>query len=74
MAHKVAIILSGSGVYDGSEIHEAVLLMLALQKQGAEFHSFAPSADQHHVINHASGDVAAETRNILIESARICRG
>jgi len=74
MAHKVAIILSGSGVYDGSEIHEAVLVMLALQQQGATLQCFAPNIDQHHVINHLSGDVVSETRNVLIESARICRG
>lgn len=74
MSKNVAVILSGSGVFDGSEIHEAVMTLLALQKQGASVQCFAPNVDQMHVINHISGDVMNETRNVLIESARIARG
>ncbi|HHF3406960.1 TPA: isoprenoid biosynthesis glyoxalase ElbB [Vibrio alginolyticus] len=71
---KVAFILSGSGVYDGSEIHEAVLALYAIEKAGATWHCFAPNIDQLHVINHLTGDEMDETRNVLIESARIARG
>lgn len=74
MSHNVAVILSGSGVYDGSEIHEAVLALLALHKQGAEVQCFAPNVEQMHVINHQTGDVMNETRNVMVEAARIARG
>lgn len=71
---KVAVILSGCGVYDGSEVHEVVLTLLALEQNGASYHCFAPNIEQHHVINHTNGEVTAETRNVLVESARLCRG
>jgi len=72
---KVAIILSGCGVYDGSEIHETVLTFLAIEQQGASYRCFAPNIAQHHVINHLTGEVSEnETRNVLVESARIARG
>ncbi|MDO9511325.1 MAG: isoprenoid biosynthesis glyoxalase ElbB [Bacteroidales bacterium] len=71
---KIAIVLAGCGVFDGAEIHEAVLSMLAIQKQGAEFQLFAPDIAQSHVINHLSGEIMTEERNVLIESARIARG
>jgi enhancing lycopene biosynthesis protein 2 len=71
---NVAIILSGCGVYDGSEIHETVLTFLALEQQGASYRCFAPNINQHHVINHVSGEVMEEDRNVLIESSRLCRG
>ncbi len=72
---KVAIILSGCGVYDGSEIHEAVLTMLFVEQQGAQYCCFAPNIAQHHVINHLTGEVSEhESRNVLVESARIARG
>ncbi|HHE31768.1 MAG TPA: isoprenoid biosynthesis glyoxalase ElbB [Chlorobaculum parvum] len=71
---KIAVILAGCGVYDGSEIHEAVLTLLALDRAGAEAICFAPDIDQHHVINHRTGEQMNETRNVLTESARICRG
>lgn len=74
-APKVAVVLSGCGVYDGAEIHESVLTLLALSRQGAEVQCFAPDIPQHHVINHLSGQPAeAESRNVLVESARIARG
>jgi len=72
---NVAVILSGCGVYDGSEVHEAVLTLLAIEQQGAKYNCFAPNISQHHVINHVSGEVSAdETRNVLVEAARINRG
>lgn len=71
---KFAVILAGCGVYDGAEIHEAVLTLLAIKKQGAEYVIFAPDIPQHHVINHTSGEEMSEKRNVLIESARIARG
>lgn len=71
---KFAVVLSGCGVYDGAEIHEATLTMLAIMKQGAKYSLFAPDISQHHVINHLSGEVMDETRNVLVESARIARG
>ncbi len=75
MAKKVGVILSGCGVYDGSEIHEAVITMLALDRQGAEMVICAPDIPQMHVVNHLTGEVAeGETRNVLVESARIARG
>ncbi|KKD59932.1 isoprenoid biosynthesis protein [Grimontia sp. AD028] len=71
---KVAVILAGCGVYDGAEIHESVLSLLAIEQAGASWHCFAPDVDQHHVINHAAGEESGETRNVLVEAARIARG
>ena len=72
---QVAVILSGSGVFDGTELHEAVLTLLAIEQEGASYQCFAPDVEQLHVINHLTGEVAeGETRNVLVESARIARG
>ncbi len=72
---KVGVLLSGCGVFDGAEIHEAVLTMLELDKRGCEMVVMAPDKPQMHVINHLTGEVAeGETRNVLVESARIARG
>jgi enhancing lycopene biosynthesis protein 2 len=71
---KFAIILSGSGVYDGSEIHEATMIMLAITQHDCTYYCFAPDIKQHHVINHFTKEVTPETRNVLVESARIARG
>ena len=71
---KFAVVLSGCGVFDGAEIHEATLTMLAIMKQGASYEIFAPDIPQHHVINHITGEEIPEKRNVLIESARIARG
>lgn len=72
---QVAVILSGSGVFDGAELHEAVLTLLAIEQEGASYQCFAPDVEQLHVINHLTGEVAeGETRNVLVESARIARG
>lgn len=75
MSKRVAVILAGCGVYDGSEIHEAVLTLLRLDRAAAKATCLAPNIDQLHVINHLSGEpMTGETRNVLIESARIARG
>ncbi|CAI1052769.1 isoprenoid biosynthesis glyoxalase ElbB [Serratia ficaria] len=71
---KVGVVLSGCGVYDGAEIHEAVLTLLALDRAGAQAVCFAPDKPQLHVINHLSGDEMPERRNVLVESARLARG
>ncbi len=71
---KFAVILAGSGVYDGAEIHEVTLALLAISQQGGTYQCFAPDIDQHHVINHLTGEEMNETRNVLIESARLSRG
>jgi enhancing lycopene biosynthesis protein 2 len=71
---KFAVVLSGSGVYDGSEIHEATLTLLAIMKNGGTYQCFAPDIYQHHVINHLNGKEMKERRNVLVESARIARG
>jgi len=72
---KVAVVLAGCGVYDGAEINEAVLSLLALEQQGAQYQCFAPDMAQLHVVNHLTGEpVAGETRNVLVEAARIARG
>ncbi len=71
---RFAVVLSGCGVFDGAEIHEATLSMYAIKKQGAEYEIFAPDVEHHHVINHITGDEMPDKRNVLIESARIARG
>ena len=71
---KVALLLSGCGVFDGSEIHETVLSLLALSKHGLAYEIVAPNKTQYHVINHLTGDEITQTRNVLQESARLARG
>ncbi len=72
---KVAVVLSGCGVFDGSEIHESVITMLALSCAGMSYQCMAPNINQTHVVNHLSGQVAeGESRNVLVEAARIARG
>ncbi len=71
---KIAVVLSGNGVYDGSEIHEATLTLYSIARMGAVYEIFAPDIPQHHVINHLTGEEMAESRNVLVESARIARG
>lgn len=68
------ILLSGSGVYDGAEIQEAVLSMLAVSELGDSYTCIGVDADQFHVINHVTGEPMNESRNMLVEAARIARG
>lgn len=72
---RIGIVLSGCGVYDGAEIHEAVLSMYYLKKYGNELLIMAPNVDQAHVVNHLTGaEAQGQKRNVLEESARIARG
>ena len=75
MGKKVGVVLSGCGVFDGAEIHESVITILALDRAGAEMVFCAPDREQMHVVNHHTGEVAeGENRNVRVESARIARG
>lgn len=71
---KIGVVLSGCGVYDGTEIHEAVITLLAIARNGAQAVCFAPDKIQSEVINHLTGEAMAERRNVLLEAARITRG
>ena len=71
---KTAVLLSGCGVYDGAEIHESVLTLLALSQNNLNYICTAPDLDQNHVINHVNGEEMNEKRNVFIESSRISRG
>jgi len=73
LGHKIAVVLSGCGVYDGSEIHETTAAMAAITRGGAEVEVFAPDRNQHHVLDHTKGVEMDQTRNVLVESARIAR-
>lgn len=72
---KIAVVLAGCGVKDGSEIHEAVATLLAIKRNNAEYICFAPNKEQYQVIDHIkNSNVKNENRNMMIESARIARG
>ena len=71
---KIGVLLSGCGVYDGSEIQETVLTLLAIKEAGHDYVCISVDANQHHVIDHTKGEEMKESRNMLIESARIARG
>ncbi|HOG18000.1 MAG: Enhancing lycopene biosynthesis protein 2 [Syntrophaceae bacterium PtaU1.Bin231] len=71
---KVGVVLSGCGVYDGSEIHEATLTLYFLDRLGAKILCMAPDVAQMHVIDHVKGEPVEERRNVLVEAARIARG
>lgn len=71
---KIAVVLAGNGVYDGAEIHEATLTLLAIARNGAQYQCFAPDVEQAHVVNHLTGEEMPEKRNVLVEAARIARG
>ncbi|WP_375748266.1 isoprenoid biosynthesis glyoxalase ElbB [Vibrio sp. HN007] len=74
MSKKIAVVLSGCGVFDGAEINEVVLTLLAIEQEGAEYQAFAPDKDQFHVVEHNNGQELLEGRNVLVEAARIVRG
>ncbi len=71
---KIGVLLSGCGVMDGSEIHEATLTLYFLDKQGAEYICMAPNKNQSDVMDHAANKPSAEKRNVMVEAARIARG
>lgn len=70
----IGVVMSGCGHQDGTEIHEAVMTLWAIQKHGGEYQCFAPDIPQHHVLNHVTGEEMSEQRNVLTESGRIARG
>jgi enhancing lycopene biosynthesis protein 2 len=74
MGAKVGVVLSGCGYLDGAEVHESVLTLYFLERAGAEIKCYAPDRNQMHVVNHLTGEPTDETRNVLVESARIARG
>jgi enhancing lycopene biosynthesis protein 2 len=75
MAKEIGVVLSGCGVMDGAEIHESVLVLLAIARAGAEAVCMAPNVRQRHVIDHLTGEESkGEIRNVLVESVRIARG
>ena len=71
---RIGVLLSGSGVYDGTEIQEGVFTLYEIERHGGSVICFAPDAKQYHVINHQTGEELDETRNCLVEAARIARG
>jgi len=71
---KIAVVLSGCGVYDGTEVHEAAAALAALSRAGAEVTMYAPDIDQAHVVDHTKGAEMEHPRNVMVESARIARG
>ncbi|RMD85371.1 MAG: isoprenoid biosynthesis protein ElbB [Candidatus Dadabacteria bacterium] len=74
MAKKIAIVLSGCGVKDGSEIHESVLTLLHTVNAGATPLFYAPRGNQSIVVDHMTGDTVTESRTMIVEAARIARG
>ena len=75
MNKRIAVVLSGCGVFDGAEIYESVITLLHLDQSDAQVRCFAPNIPQMHVINHLSGEaVEGESRNVLVEAARLVRG
>lgn len=74
MMKKFAVILSGCGHLDGSEIHEATMTLLAIDRNECTYTIFAPNENQYHVINHVTKEVMPESRNMMVEAARIARG
>jgi len=71
---KIGVLLSGCGVYDGVEIHEATMTLLSIAEIGAQAVCISVDKNQHHVVNHLTGEEMPQKRNMLVESARIARG
>ncbi len=71
---RIAVILNGCGHLDGSEIHESVMTLLAIDRNECAYTVFAPNAPQYHVMNHLTRQPMEGSRNMLVEAARIARG
>jgi enhancing lycopene biosynthesis protein 2 len=71
---KFAVILNGCGHLDGSEIHESVMTLLAIDRQECSYTIFAPDMPQYHVMNHLTRQPMEGERNMMVEAARIARG
>lgn len=74
MKKTIAVVLAGCGFLDGAEIHESVTTLLNICKNGAEAKCYAPNIPQKTVTNHVTKDAMNESRNVLVEAARIARG
>jgi len=74
MSARVGVVLSGCGVMDGSEIHEAVSILVALDRRGAKIECIAPDIPQRDVVNHLTNKPEDKSRNVMQEAARIARG
>ena len=73
MKKRIGVLLSGAGVFDGSEIHEATLTLLFIDKYGGEAVCIAPSENLS-VVDHLTKKETGEARDVLTEAARIARG
>ena len=71
---KFAVILCGCGSLDGSEIHESVMTLLAIDRNECTYSIFAPNDNQYYVVNHYTKSATEEKRNMMVEAARIARG
>ena len=74
MMSNIAMVLSGCGYLDGSEIQETVFAMLSLEQRGVAVQCFAPEGNQTRVVDHQTGDELSARRSMIQEAARICRG
>ncbi len=74
MNTKFLVVLAGCGAKDGAEIHESVLTLLAIDKAGEAYDCAALNKKQHHVMNFIDDSELPESRNIMVEAARISRG
>lgn len=70
---KIAVILAGCGNRDGSETHETLSVLLAIDKRNIEYQCFAPEGD-FEVFNHIEGKASGEKRHLITEASRLCRG
>jgi len=72
---RIGVLLGGCGRYDGTDVYEAVLTVLALETAGEKPLLLAPAIPQDRTVDHLSGDeVEGETRDVLRESARLALG
>ncbi len=70
---KIAVILAGCGNRDGSETHETLSVLLAMDKRDMQYQCFAPCGE-FSVYNHIEGTETGEKRNLMLEASRLCRG
>ncbi len=70
---NAAVVLAGCGYLDGAEVREAVLALLALDREGVTVRCFAPDVPQRDVVDHLHKTPMGENRNVLVEAARIAR-
>jgi enhancing lycopene biosynthesis protein 2 len=71
MAKRIGVVLSGCGQRDGSDVAEAVLALLVIERAGAQAVCVAPDVDQPAVVEHLPGKTTRGSRNARLEAARI---